>query len=546
MRSPVCLGRGWWLPGLLVVVGVCLWPLAALAQDESTTDSSSGDVCTGECESLSLSRCQSLYTEKKANADNTEKYYLDTILTPSETTSNPDRAVAIDATSSTFLEEKKLFLTPYYQFTGPRDVFTAPSDPDTDTTKNKPLQALRRYCTPLETSDHWLDHTQNGRPSAATAADSSLPAPDDKTGKYVCNFRQAFGQGDSAAMTYTQQIKGQEKEFTLYQPDAGIYAFPPGQAQPWEALQEFFAFGCQTFIDNVGISEAEGQLHCQQQVYAPELIRTQQLLSGSGTFLEETNGVLQCPEGDQKCAFTKVAATHAQKYFPEASHGLPATIFQQLEKNIHLGQQLYTAKSDPGQFYACVETNYHTPLRKKLEELRDQNAKQKTEATTRQINNIEYHQGQLRVMQANSIFAIQTIHDLYDQYYRWLQQQQSRIKQYLINDSVSQFDIRRISIGDSAHHVLIDKIGKGTATLEDRDVNLFTRIIRLATGVAGTFGVIMLVIGAYYMIMSQGDENTLQQGKNVVQYALMGLALVFLSYIIVQFVISALFTSGQL
>lgn len=69
------------------------------------------------------------------------------------------------------------------------------------------------------------------------------------------------------------------------------------------------------------------------------------------------------------------------------------------------------------------------------------------------------------------------------------------------------------------------------------DNNLLDKIIKLISQILGTFGIIMLLVGAIYMIVSQGDENQLQKGKQILIYTMLGLLLGFMSYTVVQLVL---------
>ena len=60
-------------------------------------------------------------------------------------------------------------------------------------------------------------------------------------------------------------------------------------------------------------------------------------------------------------------------------------------------------------------------------------------------------------------------------------------------------------------------------------INFFTRII-------GAITMVLIIIGGLLMIVSEGDENRLQQGKGILEAAIIGLIIVMFSYIIVLFV----------
>jgi hypothetical protein len=70
---------------------------------------------------------------------------------------------------------------------------------------------------------------------------------------------------------------------------------------------------------------------------------------------------------------------------------------------------------------------------------------------------------------------------------------------------------------------------------------VLARIINLLARLFGTVAVLMFVIGAFFLITSQGDDNQLQKGKTIVLYTILGLLIGFTAYMIVQFVINILF-----
>jgi len=98
----------------------------------------------------------------------------------------------------------------------------------------------------------------------------------------------------------------------------------------------------------------------------------------------------------------------------------------------------------------------------------------------------------------------------------------------------SEFNISGLSVGNES------QLQVATEDPEDEH-NIFNKIINLAMGVIGTFAVLMLIVGGYFFITAAGDENQLQKGKNIFMYTIEGLALAFLSVLIVQAVFGLLF-----
>lgn len=95
------------------------------------------------------------------------------------------------------------------------------------------------------------------------------------------------------------------------------------------------------------------------------------------------------------------------------------------------------------------------------------------------------------------------------------------------------FDLNNISVGNEKNL----EIGGS----DNNESNVLARVINLMARLFGTVAVLMFVIGAFFMIVSQGDENQLQKGKTIVLYTILGLLVGFTAYIAVQFVINILF-----
>ncbi len=64
-------------------------------------------------------------------------------------------------------------------------------------------------------------------------------------------------------------------------------------------------------------------------------------------------------------------------------------------------------------------------------------------------------------------------------------------------------------------------------------VEFIIRIINFALTVMGSIAVIILIIGGFQMMFSQGDQQKLDEAKNVVKYAVIGIIVALLSYVIV-------------
>lgn len=69
-------------------------------------------------------------------------------------------------------------------------------------------------------------------------------------------------------------------------------------------------------------------------------------------------------------------------------------------------------------------------------------------------------------------------------------------------------------------------------------------IIKAALGIVGSIALLMFLYGGFLWLTSAGNEQKITKGKSVIVWAVIGLAVIFLSYAAVGFVIGAL-TGGS-
>ena len=95
--------------------------------------------------------------------------------------------------------------------------------------------------------------------------------------------------------------------------------------------------------------------------------------------------------------------------------------------------------------------------------------------------------------------------------------------------------------------------GAGAAKGDDQSACLFgnengcdqgqTPIFRIVTNVLlfiiGAVSVIMLIIGGFRYVTSQGDQTQVQSGKNTILYSIVSIVVAILAYAAVNFVISS-------
>lgn len=64
----------------------------------------------------------------------------------------------------------------------------------------------------------------------------------------------------------------------------------------------------------------------------------------------------------------------------------------------------------------------------------------------------------------------------------------------------------------------------------------FERVIGFLATVIGSLAVLMLVVGGFLMLSSGGNETQYEKGKNYAKYALIGLGITLLAYVMVNLV----------
>ena len=73
---------------------------------------------------------------------------------------------------------------------------------------------------------------------------------------------------------------------------------------------------------------------------------------------------------------------------------------------------------------------------------------------------------------------------------------------------------------------------------------LIGNIIKAVLGLVGSIALLMFISGGFRWILSGGNEEQVTKGKQTLIWASLGLAVVFMSYLVVKFIIEALLNSG--
>lgn len=73
---------------------------------------------------------------------------------------------------------------------------------------------------------------------------------------------------------------------------------------------------------------------------------------------------------------------------------------------------------------------------------------------------------------------------------------------------------------------------EGTSPIE----NFGSKTIDFALSIMATIAVILIIVAGFYFMTARGDSEQIEKGKEIIKYALGGLAIAFLAYIMVIFV----------
>lgn len=81
--------------------------------------------------------------------------------------------------------------------------------------------------------------------------------------------------------------------------------------------------------------------------------------------------------------------------------------------------------------------------------------------------------------------------------------------------------------------------------LGETDVRiLFGRIIAGALSIIGSFALLMFVYGGVLWMTSRGDTKQIQKGKDTLTWAILGLVIIFSSYVLVNALITGITTGN--
>lgn len=102
--------------------------------------------------------------------------------------------------------------------------------------------------------------------------------------------------------------------------------------------------------------------------------------------------------------------------------------------------------------------------------------------------------------------------------------------------------VAAVEIGDSLQQGACLEVGNTTCNSstdpEEKINSLISDVINIFSIVVGVVSVVMIIIGGFKYITSGGDSGNVTGAKNTIMYAIIGLVIVALAQVIVNFVLA--------
>ncbi len=67
---------------------------------------------------------------------------------------------------------------------------------------------------------------------------------------------------------------------------------------------------------------------------------------------------------------------------------------------------------------------------------------------------------------------------------------------------------------------------------------LIGKVIKAVVGIVGSLALLMFIYGGFTWMLSGGNSTAVERGKNILMWAAIGLVIIFMSYAIVNFIIT--------
>lgn len=109
---------------------------------------------------------------------------------------------------------------------------------------------------------------------------------------------------------------------------------------------------------------------------------------------------------------------------------------------------------------------------------------------------------------------------------------QEAVQNYVIPTNTRNFSLSNLNSQNEASLI----ISSG-----NEENNVIFRVIRLISMLVGTVAILLYIVAGYFMIFSQGDDNSLTKGKQIITFTSLGLVIVFGAYMIVQLLMGLIY-----
>lgn len=103
---------------------------------------------------------------------------------------------------------------------------------------------------------------------------------------------------------------------------------------------------------------------------------------------------------------------------------------------------------------------------------------------------------------------------------------------YVIPTSTRNFSLSNLNSGNEASLII---------STGNEENNVIYRVIRLIAMLVGTVAILLYIVAGYFMIFSQGDENQLTKGKQIITFTSLGLVIAFGAYMLIQLVMGLIY-----
>jgi len=84
----------------------------------------------------------------------------------------------------------------------------------------------------------------------------------------------------------------------------------------------------------------------------------------------------------------------------------------------------------------------------------------------------------------------------------------------------------------------------GTGLITRKPADVIATVINALLGLLGTIFTVLIILGGFKWMTSQGNREKVQEARDLIKNATIGLAVVLLSYVIARFVIQAITDSS--